>query len=608
MTTPAGNPPTATFKAPGQAGENLKSAVNDETDSAGDDVMGANTAELVQVDTALESWRDAGFDLTTAIGEIVDNSIEAAATLVRIRTYPRGDKPKVIDSIAFSDDGIGIAEEVLAHVLSLGYSTRYGQRNGMGRFGVGLNLATLSHARRVDIYTHESKEVGVRHAWLDLDDISDGTQKHIVAERLDRFPEEYADLMLDTKGAPQESGTLVVWNKVDRLRSGGRFQTDLAQQLKAVQSFLARAYRKFLDQGVRIDLNGREIALHDPTFQLDNPRVLEKLGKPVRGEVVSRDVISLDGHDVTVTVAVVPDDLIQPKGQGGSQIAQDLNIPNNEGRISFLRQGREINYDQVARMFPSGVEWGDRYIGIEVEFPAALDEYFQVRHVKRGVVPVDKLRTQLTNTLKRPIAAARKRYRARWEVLETDKRNAEDVHAPAADAAATAEQTAPRGKAGTDLTQEQQKERVDKVVTDLTTDLAESGDEGAEQAAEEVAAKLRESVDQLPITMVDRTWPGKELLDITHLNGKAIVELNHGHPFVREVYDAARTFAALGSDEVDPSEALRFARKVEIGLDLLFMAYAKAENMHRDPEMFADLRMYWGQSSAAYVNEAFKKL
>lgn len=574
----------------------------------------APTAQIVQVDKALESWRDAGFDLTAAVGEVIDNSIEAAATHIRVRTYPKGDKPKVIDTIAFSDDGIGIEAEVLPHVLSLGFSTRYGQRNGLGRFGVGLKLAALSHSRRIDIYTCQSSEANVRHAWLDLDAIAEGTQTYIVSEVLEQFPEEHQDLMLNTRGEQYESGTLVVWSNVDRLKSGGRFRTDLAQQLSQVQTFIARAYRKFLDKGVNVEFNGRAITLHDPTFQLDNPRANAKSGKPVRGEIIAQDDIDLDGHKVTVTVTSVPDDLIQPRGQGDNQIARDLHIPENQGRISFLRQGREINYDQVAKMFPSGVEYGDRYIGIEVEFPATLDEYFQVRHVKRGVVPVDKLRTELRNKLKRPIEAARKRYRSRWDLMEIEARKIADDHDLAARAAATAEQTAPRGKAGAELTDEQQRERVDKVVDDLTSDLEQDAARGphpedAKERAAAVADKVREAIEELPITLVDRTWPGKELLDITHLNGKAIVALNHGHPFVREVYDAARAMATQSADEVDPAEAVRFARKVEVGIDVLLMAYAKAENMHRDPEtQFSDLRMYWGQSAAAYVSEAFGKM
>lgn len=42
-----------------------------------------------------------------------------------------------------------------------------------------------------------------------------------------------------------------------------------------------------------------------------------------------------------------------------------------------------------------------------------------------------------------------------------------------------------------------------------------------------------------------------------------------------------------------------------IGLDILFMAYAKAENMALDPDNeYGDLRSYWGQHAQAYTREA----
>ena len=566
-------------------------------------------AQIIQVDKALESWRDAGFDLNSAIGEVIDNSIEAAATRIRIRTYPKGDKPKIIDTIAFSDDGIGIDAQTLPHVLTLGYSSRYGQRSGLGRFGVGLKLAALSHARRLDIYTRQLGEVSVLHAWLDLDDIAAGIQTLILSETLPEFPAEHADLVRVADGDAYESGTLVVWNKVDRLKTGGRYKTDLAQQLSEVQTFLARAYRRFLDKGISIELNGRDTELHDPTFQLDSPRVNKKVGKRVQGQLITRDTINVDEHQVTITVALPPDEIIQRRCKGDAPFLKDLNIgPSTEGKISFLRQGREISYELVQNFYPSRVEEADRYVAVEIEFPAALDEYFQVRHVKKGAEPVDKLRTQLRASLRRPLEAARKRLRAQWDLMDAVLNSGNDDHEEAEKAAAAADTTAPRGRAGGQLSAKEQKDKVDKVVSDLTDDLAAgadaSDDPGAEERVAEVADKLRETIEALPFTIVDRTWPGKEMLDITHLNGKAIVALNHGHPFIRDVYDAAQSMAARSADEVDPAEALRFARKMKIGFDLLFMAYAKGENMHPNADSYyGELRMFWGQAAASYITE-----
>jgi hypothetical protein len=108
------------------------------------------------------------------------------------------------------------------------------------------------------------------------------------------------------------------------------------------------------------------------------------------------------------------------------------------------------------------------------------------------------------------------------------------------------------------------------------------------------------------MTIVDGAWPGKELMEIDHFNGKAVVRINHRHPFVRDIYDALRDVAQKLPDEQKADEMHDLIRRTWMGLDVLFLAYAKAENLHRDPEIFDDLRSYWGQHTQAYMKELAK--
>ncbi|WP_427913936.1 ATP-binding protein [Ramlibacter sp. MMS24-I3-19] len=108
-------------------------------------------APLTHQGQALESSRDSGFDLSAAVGEPVDNSWEAGASTVRIQTV-REDGGSITD-IGIADNGAGIPAEILPNVLSVGYSSRYNSRKGLGRFGMGLKLAALSLGRRAEVYT-----------------------------------------------------------------------------------------------------------------------------------------------------------------------------------------------------------------------------------------------------------------------------------------------------------------------------------------------------------------------------------------------------------------------------------------------------------------------
>lgn len=582
------------------------------------------TSDLIEVDKTLESLRDSGFDLATASGEVVDNSYEANATVVRIRTIEKNipiqgkrnskaKHSKTIKSIAFADNGNGISYEILPSTLKLGFSTRYNQRNGLGRFGVGMKLAAISQARRIDIYTKPLGGEVYYHAYLDLDEVSLGKQTLIQIEVVEGYPPEYSDLMQypqaskhPKEGEPFESGTLVVWSKVDRLSDGGKYGSAIQERMQELTKFLARAYRHFINRGFYIELNGKHINLHDPLFLLNNPRVIENFGKNLQSKVVDEDDFIIDGEKVHIKVTLYPEEFRQIKGQGGKDIhpvtkeedprLRGLYIPDNKGCISIVRNEREIYYDIVPKLLPYGVQDLDRFIGIEVSFPATLDEYLQVRHVKRGAEPVSKLREELKKFLERPIKKARSDIRSLWRDIETAKRNKSKEHEQAEKAVQKAEKTLPVGQGGMNLDAQAQ----EKALTDLLLDLGIDPQKNPESAEE-----VKQRVLELPITIVDSSWPGKELFELTHLNGKATIRLNHRHPFIQEVYDPLKDLANRDSSTVTAEEAIDIVRKAEIGLDILFMAYAKAENMHPEPDcVYGDLRTYWGQHAHAYCREA----
>jgi hypothetical protein len=569
----------------------------------------APRAELIEVDRALESMRDAGFDLTAAVGEPIDNSIEASAKTIRVAPIYSKDK-KHITTIAFADDGRGIDFDGLPSVLKMGYSTRYNQRKGLGRFGVGLKLAALSVGTRIEIYTKPAGSENYYHAFLDLDMIKKEQQQFIEATEVSGWPEEYAHLMVDEKGVPFESGTLVVWANIDRLSSGGTYGTSLDNKLAELRKFIARAYREFIDTGLRVILEDNVITLHDPLFQKDNPRLLARYrGRPeseIRGRIIEETDIEIEGHKVHVTVTLVPELFRYKEGDGGGRDADGKDIrefqinKDNEGNISIVRNGREIYYDIIPRMLPSGVDKSgiDRYIGIEVTFPAELDGYFQVRHVKRGAEPVEKLRDELRTWLRRPVSSARKEIRQYWRQNEVEDRDPEGRNETVIDAIDRAEQTAPKGQAGLDVSEERQDELISELLEDLDIDPEEDGDK---------ADRIRTLIQQHPMTIVDGAWPGKELMEIDHLNNKAVVRLNHRHPFIRDIYDRLRDAAGKLPDEQDAGELFDLIRQTSNALDVLFLAYAKAENLHRDPSIFDDLRSYWGQHTQAYMKELAKE-
>lgn len=561
------------------------------------------SAPLTQPHQALQSSRDAGFDLSAATGELFDNSYEAGARNIRM-ALTRTREGTVTD-LAVADDGAGVPPKILSSVLSLGYSSRYNSRSSLGRFGMGLKLASLSQGQRVEVYTLFEGRIFM--TYLDLEEVRDERQSNLAVVEVDAWPEDFGHLMVDpVKNEPFKSGTLVVWRKIDRLVSGGHFGTSVVDRIQDLKKFLARAYRKFIDDGLRIEFDGNVITAHDPLFLMENPRVTSKFGD-LRAEVIDEDTFKIGGEEVRWTVTLLPKAFREKSGAGGRAMKgreefAELYIPDNESKVSILRNGREIYYDLVPKLYPGGKDFIDRYIGVQIEFPATLDEYFQVRNVKRGAEPVSKLREELKKALKKPILEARKQIRAYWkEVEQKERTDTGDEHTTTHNTIDDFDQTAPGGRANPDATPEE----IDEAIGEILESMGLKPDE---PEAIEKAKWVRESFGNRSITLVDGAWTGKALLMIKHLTGKAVVTINHKHAFVSEILDPLKLLADKAPDELDAEEASRIMKRACLGIELLLTAYAKAENMHADPdEAYEDLRDYWGIFTAGLVREGLKR-
>ena len=90
--------------------------------------VGAERVELIAADKALVSLRSSGHDYMSAVGEVVDNSLQANARHVRVRLFTTKKKigknakaTEVVERLAVGDDGDGMDVATLHNALKLGY-------------------------------------------------------------------------------------------------------------------------------------------------------------------------------------------------------------------------------------------------------------------------------------------------------------------------------------------------------------------------------------------------------------------------------------------------------------------------------------------------------
>jgi hypothetical protein len=555
----------------------------------------ASRIPMIQTGQAIQSLRDSGYDLSAAIAEVVDNSIEANANNISIELIEGAGKEKV-SSILFIDDGGGMDVETLHHYLVLGFSTRWMRTDTIGKYGVGAKLAALNFARRIDVWSRQSASEPWLHVHFDLDEARKAEDAGhedpfgIDAPVADSPPKEAGSAV------PVGTGTIVLWSTIDRLEHG-RLTSNFDQLLVEVQKETSRTFREFLDGGIKIRLNGTELLPHDPLFLMKDTwadEVLTKLAseKPKGGgrshfpalPIATREVIAVRGGKAYLTVTLYPKEVTRKRGMGGDELAKRLRVPDNEGAVSFMRSRREIAYTNVPRIFPRGVQEADRFIGIEVSFTPELDDYFGVRNVKRGVEPHGDLRDKIRARLAIHIPAARKRLEERWGETARAEQTHAGEHSSVTDAVKDVESVLPKGppQPATD-------EKRQKVYEELAKD---TGHDKTPQQKEDYINRLRE----LPFVVESVDYPGKMFIDVEVIDRQIIIRLNTRHRFYQELWKPLHELGMMGPGAVSGDDAVKAARRAVEGLSLMIIAYGKAMSMDESgPDKYTDLTMYWGQ-------------
>lgn len=357
-------------------------------------------ASLVVPKQFIQAVRDTGYkNHASAIAELVDNSLEADADWVTISIAAANSEV----SVCVADNGCGIPMKVLGNALQFGWSSRFNSRNGFGRYGMGLPSASLSVARRVEVYSRAPSRIAAMTV-LDVDEICSG--KDISRPRV---------VNADAFGAvnPFRHGTSVVWRKCDRLK-GAR----IPALLKRARRELGRLFRYQLWQGKRISLNGQDIAPVDPLFERkgDNLSGARRFGPELRYEIAVPETA-----EQISTVSVRFTELPVIRWCQLSNADKNFHgIAKNAG-VSIVRAGREIDRGWYF-MGGKRKENYDDWWRCEVRFEPALDALFGVTHSKQDIHPTESLTSMLAPEMEAIARVLNGRVRTEFTRVKNDAR------------------------------------------------------------------------------------------------------------------------------------------------------------------------------------------
>ena len=354
------------------------------------------------------SLRAFDYDLPSALADLVDNSISAGAHKVEISTRWDG-----ADSwIAVVDDGRGMTDKVLLEAMRLGSTSpsQVRQPHDLGRFGLGLKTASIWACRRLTVLSKFAGGKVCVRTW-DVD--------RVVAENRwlvgDTAEGEVASTFVKALAA-KESGTVVLWQKMDTLYSGGRkgelrtkesYNRDLASAFR----MLGVTFHRFIEK----DKDPVVIVAGVDKIVPWNPTVSEPLPQSSH-----RTLLAFSGETVKVSTYVMP---------YSKNFASSTELQRAEGPLGWnahqgfyvYRNDRLIVCGGWLGMFASQDHY--KLARVVVEIPNTLDIEVGISVTKTSVRLPEGLRSDLEGEAKAARAASVEVYRNRGRKVTTTPTN-----------------------------------------------------------------------------------------------------------------------------------------------------------------------------------------
>ena len=338
-----------------------------------------------------ESSRSVGYrNPIYALAEIIDNSVEAKSKHIEILcaekyVYLSKRHTRHLEKIAIIDDGVGMNKEELWNSLIAGEGTHHDTK-GIGKFGLGLTQSSMSQCKHVTVYS-----------WLNPDEvlfteinINDSTKHGLGATepQKTKLPKIWKDKSKQLKNS--KSGTMVVWEDIDRIRSK-KSQT-LVMNL---EKLVGRIYRKFItknnlkinvvifDLDTNKTIDEQSILQNDPLYQTVPTRLPSPWNKTPMFQIDGdklEEIVPVDGHDVIIRCTLATKEARKPiGGRAAGSLPHGKHANSNLG-ISLIRADRELYLDTNLCQTYDPLE---RWWGVELEFPTALDDVFGVSNTKQ---------------------------------------------------------------------------------------------------------------------------------------------------------------------------------------------------------------------------------
>jgi hypothetical protein len=353
----------------------------------------------------MESMRSVGYSLESALADLIDNCLSAEANCVDVFYRSAADEPV----IAILDNGHGMDAEEARVALKLAGTNKSQRRsaNDLGRFGLGLKTASLSQGRVLTVVTKQGEEVTALE-W-DLDFVAaQGSWSMKVLNA-----EDQASIPLISEVMALETGTLVLWSKLDLLLGdASNISSYLADRMADAARHLELVFHRYIagegaSKPVRMAINGRPLKNVDP--------FLERNPSTQRSPV---EFIGGGSNRVVVQAFTLPH--LSKLTAADKEIARIGDRMRDSQGFYVYRNRRLIDFGSWFRLTPK--DELAKLARVRVDIPNSLDNEWSLDIKKSRAVPPESVRRELRRLIERIVGQSKSvhTYRGRRDESQTD--------------------------------------------------------------------------------------------------------------------------------------------------------------------------------------------
>ena len=349
--------------------------------------------------SVIESTRSLGYSFHDAVADIVDNSVSADADSIEIMCdYDCADP-----FLSILDDGCGMNDMELKTAMTYGSKNPLDERKecDLGRFGLGLKVASLSQCSRLTVISKKDGEIS-GYCW-DLNVVRRDNKWNVLLV-------DYRNIngMQIEKLVASKSGTLVIWQNFDRLFKGAdTISSSMRIRLQNTRDHLSLVYHRFLARSgpmsdarnIRISINGHLLKPKDP-FLTSNSHTIPKINQTFQ---YHESEIHVQGFIIPHINQLSDDEIDSLGGRGKMQHLQGFYVYRNKRLIlpggTWFKLSGKKQLQNLAR--------------IMIDLPNDLDAEWSVDVRKASVNLPEDFKNQLKIVLRDVLTTSKRVYTKR---------------------------------------------------------------------------------------------------------------------------------------------------------------------------------------------------